>query len=316
MKALVIEGYAGEAAAVVADVPAPTPGPDDVVVRVAAAAVNPLDVKLARGYLKDFFPLALPYVLGTDVAGTIERVGAQVSSVREGDRVLAMEQDGALYVVGVLASARAPSIATRAGVTAEVVHEDGRECVRVTDARGQLLFEHDAQANRTVVNVPEGDLELRTEQGAIRLDSAHGVELHAKHLIDLRGEHGVRAAYVREGEPSSSMQMDGRGMRLASPKLEATAVRAGVAVDEGTLVARSVKNTVQTLEQVVGVIHTQAHRIVTRARNLYTEVEELAQSRAGRVRMVAREAMHLFGRRTSLRADEDMKLKADKIYIA
>lgn len=89
MKALRIKGYDGEQHVVVDDVPAPTPGPDDVLVRVAAAAVNPLDVKLARGYLKDFFPLKFPYNLGTDLAGTVESVGARVTAFRQGDSVLA-----------------------------------------------------------------------------------------------------------------------------------------------------------------------------------------------------------------------------------
>jgi len=89
MKAVVIHGYDGEHHALVADVPTPTPGLDEVLVRVAAAAVNPLDVKLARGYLKDFFPLTFPYVLGTDIAGTIERVGARAAGFRAGETVLA-----------------------------------------------------------------------------------------------------------------------------------------------------------------------------------------------------------------------------------
>jgi len=89
MKSPQITGYDGEQRIVVADTPVPTPGPDDVLVRVAAAAINPLDVKLARGYLQDFFPLSFPYVLGTDLAGTVHAVGARVTGFVPGDNVLA-----------------------------------------------------------------------------------------------------------------------------------------------------------------------------------------------------------------------------------
>lgn len=89
MQALVIRGYDGESQIAVEEVPAPVPGASDVVVRVAAAAVNPLDVKLARGYLAEFFPLAFPYVLGTDLAGTIEAVGRDVTGFRPGQQVVA-----------------------------------------------------------------------------------------------------------------------------------------------------------------------------------------------------------------------------------
>ena len=89
MKSLQITGYDGEAHIALNDVSEPTPGPEDVLVRVTAAAVNPLDMKLARGYLKGFFPLKFPYNLGTDLAGVIDDVGARVTSFRKGDAVLA-----------------------------------------------------------------------------------------------------------------------------------------------------------------------------------------------------------------------------------
>jgi len=58
-------------------------------VRVAGAAVNPLDLKIAAGYMHDFFPVQFPYTLGTDVSGTIAEVGEQVEGWSAGDRVVA-----------------------------------------------------------------------------------------------------------------------------------------------------------------------------------------------------------------------------------
>lgn len=71
------------------DVPEPVPGLDEVLIRVEAAALNPMDNKLLAGYLKDFFPLAFPYTLGTDLAGTVVATGPLVVTVRPGDRVIA-----------------------------------------------------------------------------------------------------------------------------------------------------------------------------------------------------------------------------------
>ncbi|MGO7428758.1 alcohol dehydrogenase catalytic domain-containing protein, partial [Rhizobium ruizarguesonis] len=67
----------------------PVPGLDQVLIRVEAAALNPMDNKLLAGYLKDFFPLAFPYTLGTDLAGTVVATGPLVATVRPGDRVIA-----------------------------------------------------------------------------------------------------------------------------------------------------------------------------------------------------------------------------------
>jgi len=71
------------------DVEQLTPGPGQVLVRVAGAATNPLDLKITAGYMHDFFPVAFPYTLGTDVSGTITEVGDRVEGWAVGDQVVA-----------------------------------------------------------------------------------------------------------------------------------------------------------------------------------------------------------------------------------
>jgi len=87
MKALRIGNY--NAAPVVEDVPTPDISPGEVLVRIKAASLNPLDVKLQRGFMHAFFPLAFPYILGTDLVGTVEYAGSDVTRWRKGDEVLA-----------------------------------------------------------------------------------------------------------------------------------------------------------------------------------------------------------------------------------
>lgn len=87
MKAFRIHGYGAEPA--IEDIALPQPGPEEVRVRVAAAALNPLDVKLQRGYMDAFFPLGFPYTLGTDLSGTVDASGAGVSGWKTGERVVA-----------------------------------------------------------------------------------------------------------------------------------------------------------------------------------------------------------------------------------
>ena len=70
MKAVLIHGY--DTAPILTEVARPVPGAGEVLVRVRAAALNPLDVKLRRGFMHQFFPLKFPYALGTDIAGEIE----------------------------------------------------------------------------------------------------------------------------------------------------------------------------------------------------------------------------------------------------
>lgn len=87
MKAARLHGY--DAAPILEDIPTPEIGSTDVLVRVAAGSLNPLDVKLQQGHMHGFFPLTFPYTIGTDLAGTIEEVGSDVTGWSSGDQVVA-----------------------------------------------------------------------------------------------------------------------------------------------------------------------------------------------------------------------------------
>lgn len=69
------------------ETPRPVPGEGEVLVRVHAAGVNPIDWKLRAGYLKEFMPVQMPYTPGFDVSGTVEAVGPGVTDFTPGQAV-------------------------------------------------------------------------------------------------------------------------------------------------------------------------------------------------------------------------------------
>src|SRR5467141_266682 len=87
MKALTLTGYDGLASLRFADVATPEPGPNDVLVKVRAASVNPVDGKITSGYMRGRVDFALPHVLGRDCAGLVAKVGTAVSGLVPGDEV-------------------------------------------------------------------------------------------------------------------------------------------------------------------------------------------------------------------------------------
>jgi len=91
MRAFVLSKY--DTAMHAADVPEPSVGEHDVLVRVQAAGVNQLDEKIRAGEFRAILPYRLPIVLGHDVAGTVIRVGAGVSRFAIGDEVYARPRD-------------------------------------------------------------------------------------------------------------------------------------------------------------------------------------------------------------------------------
>jgi NADPH:quinone reductase-like Zn-dependent oxidoreductase len=86
MTAVQIERYGNEDVMKIADVEQPQPGAGQVLVKVNAAAVNPVDWKIRDG-LGELFGLKLPLILGCEVAGTVEAVGGGVKDFVVGDDV-------------------------------------------------------------------------------------------------------------------------------------------------------------------------------------------------------------------------------------
>jgi len=92
MKAFVVAQY-GKHGFRAADVPAPKVGTNDVLVRVSAASINPLDKMVRNGEFKQLLKYKPPFVIGHDVAGVVTQVGAAITDFKVGDEVYARPRD-------------------------------------------------------------------------------------------------------------------------------------------------------------------------------------------------------------------------------
>jgi NADPH2:quinone reductase len=90
MQAAFIRQTGGPDVIEVGSLPVPEPGPREVLVRVSAAAVNPIDTYIRAGSVA--MPLSFPFVVGCDLAGEVVAVGADVDSLRPNDRVWGSNQ--------------------------------------------------------------------------------------------------------------------------------------------------------------------------------------------------------------------------------
>ncbi len=105
MKANWIDDYGPVEAMRFGDRPQPEPGPRDLLVRVAAASVNPIDWKMREGMLRQVMQLRMPYVLGRDFSGTVIGAGAEAKDFASGDEVFGV-------VDGLRGGAQAEIVAT------------------------------------------------------------------------------------------------------------------------------------------------------------------------------------------------------------
>ncbi|WP_292038846.1 NADP-dependent oxidoreductase [Massilia sp. UBA6681] len=87
MKAVRIHQYGGREVLSLDEIPVPDIAPDEVLVRVVAASINPVDWKVRAGYLAQMMPHQMPLTLGWDVSGVVAAVGSQVTQWQVGDAV-------------------------------------------------------------------------------------------------------------------------------------------------------------------------------------------------------------------------------------
>ncbi len=90
MKAVVIHKYGGNEVVQIEDMPLPEPGPGDVLIRVHAASVNPVDWKIRYGQLRIFTGGRFPRILGRECAGEVVETGGAVTKFKKGDRVIGL----------------------------------------------------------------------------------------------------------------------------------------------------------------------------------------------------------------------------------
>jgi NADPH:quinone reductase-like Zn-dependent oxidoreductase len=90
MKAVVVHQYGGPEVLKFEEYPDPEAGPGEVLVRVAAVSVNPIDYKRRAGLTKDFYPIKFPGLIGVDTAGTVVKIGPGADGFSVGDQVFAM----------------------------------------------------------------------------------------------------------------------------------------------------------------------------------------------------------------------------------
>jgi len=89
MKALVLKRYGGIDSLAFADVPRPTIKPDEILVHVHAAGLNPIDYMIPKGTFKPILKFDLPATMGSDLAGVVVEVGSRVNRFKVGDAVFA-----------------------------------------------------------------------------------------------------------------------------------------------------------------------------------------------------------------------------------
>jgi len=177
MKAARIHRFGPPAVIVVDDLPRPTPGPDQVSVRVAGAGVGPWDALIREN--KSAVSAPLPLILGSDLSGVIEAVGTGVTQFQPGDKIYGVTNPQFIGAYAELAVASADMIAPK---PASLSFHEAASAPVVAVMAWQMLFDHaKASSGQSVLILGAGG---NVGAYAIQLASQAGLEVYGTASAD------------------------------------------------------------------------------------------------------------------------------------
>ncbi|MFD2700870.1 NADP-dependent oxidoreductase [Paenibacillus shunpengii] len=190
MKAVVINQYGSKEELVEQEVNIPNPEANQVVVKLEATSINPIDWKLREGYLKEMFDWEFPIILGWDAAGVITDIGSNVTKWKVGDRVFSRPET------------------TRFGTYAEYTAVDEHLLAKLPDS---ISYEEAAAvplAGLTAWQALFTHGHLKEGETVLIHAGAGGVGIYAIQLAKYAGAHVVTTASEKNHELLYSLGAD------------------------------------------------------------------------------------------------------------
>lgn len=196
--------YGGPDSQEYVDLPMPTPGPSELLVKVRSAGVNPFDVKVRQGLLRELMPRELPSEFGSEVSGVVQEVGQDVTGFAVGDEVFGQTAPGhgafAEYTVTSAATTakKPPQVSYHDAATLSIAAATAYDAVaHVALSQGQTLLINGvgggvgvaaAQIARdagiaVIGTASEGKRRLVESLGAMMVPYGDGVEQRVRELL-------------------------------------------------------------------------------------------------------------------------------------
>jgi hypothetical protein len=226
--------------------------------------------------------------------------------LRCGETVLvAGGSDRDLYIIGVpdfrpAEPAMHNCLELPGGGKAEITGIPSAEKLQVFSGRGQLIFEYDPHTEKCRIDAPSGDMEFQAGDGDIVFTSSKSIRL---------------VSSASGGECRSALTLDSAGISLNGPEIGIAGKKGDIHIEETRYTGKSFSGRIDTVKLAVKRLETMAVTVVQKVKNLYQTVEELAQVQAGRMRTLIAATWHMKSKKMFLKAEEDVKIKGEKIYL-
>lgn len=243
-----------------------------------------------------------------------------------GDQLLVSgESFRCCFIIGVLTKVKkeqkqpqspsTQSITTALGSVAQKKNINGHEVLSIEDEQGHLLFEYDAVTKKSKLYAAQGDLSLTALQGNIELISGKNIQCTSLGGITLDSATATQLRVSSPDKNYSSVNLTEKGILLSGKRMGMKADKGEFRIKDSVYEGNNVKCVFDRSRLFVGKIETVASRIFERVKNVYRQVDELQQTKAGRVRTLVDGAYQLKSETSYIESTKTVKIDAEKIHL-
>jgi hypothetical protein len=243
------------------------------------------------------------------------------NSLNPGDLALVVgEELSDLYLIGVLngqnpLDAPERKVALSGGTKAEAAGRPEEQTLKVFSPKQELLFEYDEKNGRARVNMEAGDLEFVTKNGSITFASSREILFHGK-SIGLTSTRGVFLGVMDAlGKLRSALTLQPGTAKVNSPEVGIEAERGDFRIEDTRYTGQKLLTKIGQAKLKIDRLESTAATVIARAKNVFQTVEQLSQVRAGRMRTIVARTFHFKSKKAFVKAEEDYKIKAEKIHL-
>ena len=210
-------------------------------------------------------------------------------------------------------------ISAKNGAWATLTEEGGDERLQVFSATNELVFEFDPEKGITRVVIPSGDLELVTQNGGIKLDSAKDVSISGEN-VDISANEQLSLNVIDTTKAllrpiGSTLRLLPEKLKLGSQQLELAAQQARIDAQELRYRGERFDGVIEQSLLVAEKVETVAKSLIQKSENFYSTVKKLSQSKSGRVRQLVEGTLHVKSKKALHKTEEDFKVRAEKIHL-
>ncbi len=237
-----------------------------------------------------------------------------------GDEVLVVEDNqNNFFIIGVLRkkhrSEQQGKLSVADGAYASITTENNRQLLSVHSSEDELLFKYDPHSQKASIFSGTENVVFEATNGNIEINAAGKIHLNANQ-IEFSGKSEIEFSVGKLLEKTrTALSLTQGKLDVSSRDVKVSARRTALFIEQSKNAIKSVISRIESVRLMAGKVETKASSIIEKTENSYRTVEKLNQVKSGRMRMLIHNAFNLKSKTTVIKADDDVKVKGEKIHL-